>query len=312
MREPLVSICIPTYNRCDYLERSLISLISQEDFLNGNVEIVISDNASDDNTQKMVEKLAAIYDNLRFFRNKENIGGDENPKLVTGLGQGKLLKLCNDDLIYEDSALKLFCHYAEKYSEEKPQLYFANGIPSGNSFNGFRRVNFEYFMYSASYWVTWACTFSIWKTDLDKYYGNNIGIEKKCWQVGPCFDVLDEKDNGVIIGDCFATRAKLENKNLTYDMYQVFYVNFLSMLEPFREKGKISQSCMEWIRHDLLLNFFPYWVAAQELGVEGFKFYHKPLKIDVVRECETKTYYDIYLRNYNRMLDELQSECNRI
>lgn len=47
---PLLSICIPTYNRAEYLRRTLDSIVSQEDF-DSNCEIVTSDNSYTDNTE---------------------------------------------------------------------------------------------------------------------------------------------------------------------------------------------------------------------------------------------------------------------
>ena len=304
----LVSICIPTYNHCEYLQKSLESLVHQDEFHQGLVEIVICDNRSTDDTQRMVGQYVKSYDNVRYHCNTENLGIVLNPKIATGLGKGILLKLCGDDYIYDKDALSLFCHYAKKYCYEKPQLYFSNGTPEGNNFSGLRRVNFEYFVYSASYWMTWLGTYAIWRTDLDKYYNENIGIDKKCWQVGLYLDVMNEKDRGVIIGNHFAERAKLEKKNVNYDLYQVFYVNFLSMLQPFFEGGRLSKTCIDWVKRDLLLNLFPYWVAGQELGIKGYSFYSKSLKEEVETKCQEEACYDIYQRNYQRELERLKTE----
>jgi abequosyltransferase len=49
---PLLSICIPTYNRSQYLKQALETYVSNAAF-DDEVEIVISDNASTDNTEKM-------------------------------------------------------------------------------------------------------------------------------------------------------------------------------------------------------------------------------------------------------------------
>lgn len=121
-------------------------------------------------------------------------------------------------------------------------------------------------------------------------------------------DVLNEKDKGVIIGDHFLERQKLEKKNLNYDLYQVFYVNFLSMLQPYYERGKLSKACMEWMKRELLLSFFPFLVAGQELGIKGYAFYSKSLKEDVEETCRKEVYYDIYRRNYYRHLEQMKKE----
>ncbi|EBH2219729.1 glycosyltransferase, partial [Salmonella enterica] len=48
----LISFCIPTYNRKEYLEELLNSINNQEKF-NLDIEICISDNASTDGTEEM-------------------------------------------------------------------------------------------------------------------------------------------------------------------------------------------------------------------------------------------------------------------
>ena len=52
--KPLVSICIPTYNRVEQLKITMESIMAQPEFREGKVEIVISDNASDDDTGKTI------------------------------------------------------------------------------------------------------------------------------------------------------------------------------------------------------------------------------------------------------------------
>ena len=70
MDKPLVSICIPTYNRCKYLESSLKKYIEEPEFQTGLVEIVISDNASTDNTEILCRKYASEYSNIKYLDRK--------------------------------------------------------------------------------------------------------------------------------------------------------------------------------------------------------------------------------------------------
>ena len=53
--QPLLSICIPTYNRSEQLRRALESLVGQEGF--SEVEVVISDNCSTDGTEEGTMRL---------------------------------------------------------------------------------------------------------------------------------------------------------------------------------------------------------------------------------------------------------------
>jgi len=61
---PLVTIGIPTYNRADgFLKQAIKSAASQT---YTNLEIVISDNASTDHTEKVVKNFGIV--NLRYIR----------------------------------------------------------------------------------------------------------------------------------------------------------------------------------------------------------------------------------------------------
>jgi glycosyltransferase involved in cell wall biosynthesis len=77
-KSPLLSICIPTYNREKYLQECLESIVHQEGFNINDIEIVISDNASQDGTTKLVESFKQKYPNIQYFRNAENIGAIRN------------------------------------------------------------------------------------------------------------------------------------------------------------------------------------------------------------------------------------------
>ncbi|KKS79552.1 MAG: Glycosyl transferase, family 2 [Candidatus Beckwithbacteria bacterium GW2011_GWA2_43_10] len=93
--KPTISICIPTFNRADYLEQALQSLAQQtiKPF-----EVIIVDNASTDNTPQ----IAAKYKKLGFtyVRNPKNLGMVGNYNRCLELARGQYLSfLHSDDLI---------------------------------------------------------------------------------------------------------------------------------------------------------------------------------------------------------------------
>ena len=76
--KPLLSICIPTYNRAEFLKDALDSILRQINENNKDkVEICISDNASEDNTEELVEeyqKKSPIP--IIYHKNEKNMGAD--------------------------------------------------------------------------------------------------------------------------------------------------------------------------------------------------------------------------------------------
>ena len=63
-KQPILSICIPTYNRAEVLRDTLEHYTSCEEF-NDEVELIISDNASTDATKSLCTEYAEQYKNIR-------------------------------------------------------------------------------------------------------------------------------------------------------------------------------------------------------------------------------------------------------
>jgi len=94
---PLLSVCIPTYNRAESLRRSLRWWIPQINESGGMVELVVSDNCSTDHTPQVI-KEALQYGEFRHNRNSSNIGGGPNMhKLASEFAQGDYVWLVGDD-----------------------------------------------------------------------------------------------------------------------------------------------------------------------------------------------------------------------
>jgi glycosyltransferase involved in cell wall biosynthesis len=95
--QPLLSICIPTYNRAHLLRVSLQTLLPQVKECATQVEVWISDNASSDNTAEVVEASRAIGP-LHYSRNDSNLGYHGNTiKLSTQLARGEYVWVLGDD-----------------------------------------------------------------------------------------------------------------------------------------------------------------------------------------------------------------------
>lgn len=102
---PDLSICIPTYNRLQYLKDLLPGVLDQvERVLRGTVEVVVSDNGSTDGTGAYLALLN--HPRLRFWTNERNIGGDRNFLKCIREARGKFVWLIGDDDIVLEGALE--------------------------------------------------------------------------------------------------------------------------------------------------------------------------------------------------------------
>jgi glycosyltransferase involved in cell wall biosynthesis len=103
---PLLSICIPTYNRAALLEVCLASVLPQAAQFSRCVECVISDNASSDNTAEVIERYQRQYP-LRYSRNDTNIGIIGNiTKVASELAEGEYVWLLGDDDVMTAGAIE--------------------------------------------------------------------------------------------------------------------------------------------------------------------------------------------------------------
>ena len=96
MNNPLLSICLPTYNRAELLRECLASVGPQVAALAPRVELVISDNCSPDGTREVVDEAAKKWP-LVYHRNDCNIGGTANFIRVASLARGEYVWLIGDD-----------------------------------------------------------------------------------------------------------------------------------------------------------------------------------------------------------------------
>lgn len=93
----LVSILIPVYNRENLIEETVQSALNQT---YKNIEIIVVDNQSTDNTWEILQKLASQYERIKIFQNERNIGPVRNWKRCIDEANGEYGKiLWSDDLI---------------------------------------------------------------------------------------------------------------------------------------------------------------------------------------------------------------------
>ncbi len=97
MTAPKLSICIPTYNRAALLETLLGQLGQDLKRLPFETEIVVADNASDDDTGTVLDNASKTLP-LRHTRHDINIGAEANVNFAVGMGRGDYaLYLADDD-----------------------------------------------------------------------------------------------------------------------------------------------------------------------------------------------------------------------
>lgn len=114
---PLLSLCIPTYNRAGYLKECLDSIVSQfkDKKIFKQVEIIVSDNNSKDHTQELVKQYRRKYPNIRYYKNKKNIGSIKNVIRATSYTRGVYIWFFADDDLHYTHSLTTIIRVIENY-----------------------------------------------------------------------------------------------------------------------------------------------------------------------------------------------------
>ncbi|ADI85775.2 glycosyltransferase [Geobacter sulfurreducens] len=97
IHSPLVSIAITVFNAASFLEKTLESILAQN---YDNLEIIISDNASDDGSSLICQHYAKQDKRIKYYRNNINIGPTKNAEKAYRHCSGDYIMFAADHDIY--------------------------------------------------------------------------------------------------------------------------------------------------------------------------------------------------------------------
>ncbi|MCZ4223758.1 glycosyltransferase family 2 protein [Pedobacter rhodius] len=101
---PLVSIALCTYNGAVHLEEQLDSIVNQT---YPNLEVVLVDDGSKDNTHEILKSYAAKYHNFKIYQNEFNLGYIKNFEKAISLCSGEFIALCDQDDVWLENKIAL-------------------------------------------------------------------------------------------------------------------------------------------------------------------------------------------------------------
>ena len=118
---PILSICIPTYNRLDILRNTIASIyadldgVSMDDF-----EVVISDNSKEHTTQPVADEFH--FDNLHYHITE--CEGFKNSFYALSYGKGDFLKLNNNYTKFRKGTLKTLIGQLKELRKSRSQVIY--------------------------------------------------------------------------------------------------------------------------------------------------------------------------------------------
>lgn len=223
--KPLLSICIPTYNRAPFLDECLKQISSQitNEGLEDTIELLVSDNHSTDDTPDIVKKHIQAGAKIRYFRNEKNLGMDGNFVNCFKNATGNFIWLLGDDDYLMKGALKLI---VEQLGAQSIGLVH---LKTGNHSNGIIEYsNAEKFLCDVSFWITFISgnivnSKFIQNFEFEKYAGTLFS------QVPLYMTAANSSKKNVLIDYPILDGGKDAKNNGGYNLYEVFIKNYLGI-----------------------------------------------------------------------------------
>ncbi len=134
INEPLVTILIPVYNGGKYLDLTIRKLLEQT---YQNIEIIISDNNSQDDTKNICSKFSKLDNRITYYKQDTNIGMIKNELFLTQKIKGKYFCW----MPAGDFSNKDFIKYGVKYLDSNDDTIscFGEAICFDNQMNEFKK-----------------------------------------------------------------------------------------------------------------------------------------------------------------------------
>jgi len=121
LKDKNLSIAIPVFNGVETIKKALDTIVN-----NKNVEIVISDNCSDDGTKEILKVYASNFSNIKINFNPINIGFHNNLMKCVELCTTKYVWLLTDDDLIKDNAVAIVNNIIDNSNDEYGLIYVDN------------------------------------------------------------------------------------------------------------------------------------------------------------------------------------------
>jgi glycosyltransferase involved in cell wall biosynthesis len=118
METPLISVIIPSYNKIDFISKTLDSVLRQN---YSSYEIIVQDGGSTDGTFEVIESYAKKYPKVFKIESKNDNGQTNAINIGFSKAKGEIITYINADDVYTSKA---FIEIAKAYLENPEVLWF--------------------------------------------------------------------------------------------------------------------------------------------------------------------------------------------
>ncbi len=258
-KQPLLSICIPTYNRASVLKDCLCSLV-QADGFSDEVEVVISDNCSTDETQQIVKTFAEKNPNIRYYRNDCNVGADRNILIALERGTGIFLKLSNDYNLFKKNSISFILKVVRLHLQVKPVLYFHNHMDKGKTYE---TTSFDEFLCYEKLGIGWIGNYGYWKEDFLSFENKDAYTYTQFQQIDWLVRSFLKKRKIFCYNEPIFIIGGCRVKTGAYNFIEAHAKNFFIPLNTLYESNALSQTSIEETKKYAL--YFCTWIQIRSI-----------------------------------------------
>lgn len=258
-------------------------------------EILVSDNASTDDTKRIVQEMQKIYKNLRYHCNEKNIGAEANIHMAVRKSRGEYVLVAGDDDYFADGSLsgvigrlvqyrgKALFHL--KRAREPHRVYTGRGIAE--------------YIRMVGYHMTWI-TSTIMRRDLyariiepQKY--DATGIPQVYLQT----EILKQEPDFAVIAAPFMAIGSGDHLPAAFNFVEVFVKHYFDILKT---AGEIPPAVLSEEKKRLMEENIYF-------GCERIKRQHLNLSLegmfDIIREYYGgETFYPQVVANLRSILQK--------
>lgn len=263
MRPKILTVTIPTWNRVKLLDELLTELIEQitSDDLDEKVEILISNNGSEDETEKLVLAYKARYNFIIYNNNGTNKGARYNVLKSMQLAGGEYLILFGDDDRPNKGVLKKIVNYL--LSNPKTGSLFDSHLfkrnPFGDAVLSLPRLleNFYYYLGNAGLFIIKS------KYIKDVLIENSYDFFSPTWPQTQIFILAAEQNikDEIRICNLNVLAPGMHNQVMIYTSYYLWrttYLDLVSAIESIKDQINYDtyHSAKKYYKKNVIQLFF--------------------------------------------------------